>query len=97
MSDILIGLAVWRVSLMLVHERGLFGVFTRLRVFIGAETNDASQIGKPSNELGQLFLCVWCMSIWVGAIAAYLAHRPIWVIMVYSAVAVLAQSYVDRN
>lgn len=54
MTDLLIlSLATWRVSHMLVSEDGPYKVFARLR----------ERFGKRWGAL----ICVYCMSIWVAA------------------------------
>lgn len=102
MNDILIALAVWRISLMLVQERGLFGVFIRWRKLVHAESNiipdyNTGETLKPSGELGELFSCVWCLSIWFSALAVLLAGKPIWYILAYSGMAILFQEFMMRG
>ena len=56
--DVLVlGLATWRISHMLVWEDGPFKIFIRMQSWM--ERNDF---------LIDLFSCVWCLSVWVGAI-----------------------------
>lgn len=68
-----IALATWRVSYMLVHERGPFAIFKGLRdsqlvpdaEYIKADPNHQA-IPVTLTELGQLLACVWCLSVWVA-------------------------------
>jgi len=53
---VLLSLAVWRVTALLVHDEGPGGVFVRLR-----ELSDA--VGGPLN-------CFWCTSVWVALLAS---------------------------
>lgn len=53
-------LATWRLAVMLVDEDGPFDVFDHVRRI-------ANRIG-----LGQLFSCIWCMSVWAGFLFAAL-------------------------
>lgn len=48
-------LAVWRLSYMLIYEDGLFNILDLIR-------RGANRIG-----LGDLFACIYCLSVWVGA------------------------------
>ena len=63
-------LATWRLSSLLVAEDGPGRVFGRLRDFVGVE--DGAQPGFWRDLLG----CIWCVSVWVGALCAFLAFLP---------------------
>jgi len=54
---VILGLATWRVSHLFVWEDGPFDIFIKFQKLIG-----------PSRFLSSLFSCVWCLSVWVGAI-----------------------------
>jgi hypothetical protein len=45
-------MATWRISSLLVNEEGPAGGFSRLRSFTGRFT--------------ELLTCIWCCSVWVG-------------------------------
>ena len=61
------GLAVWRLSSLLVDESGPFKIFENLRSAIGiGHDQDGVPVVYPSRFLPELFKCVWCMSVWVG-------------------------------
>lgn len=60
-------LATWRISSLLVNENGPFDWFDRFRYAIGVRHND-SGVSYGTNVLGDLFSCVWCFSIWLGFI-----------------------------
>lgn len=53
LTFILLTLATWRVSHMLVNEAGPFRVFARLRAV---------------TKLGGLLDCLYCCSVWVAAL-----------------------------
>jgi hypothetical protein len=57
------GLAVWRLSHALVKENGPLMVFARLRARLAARQ-------KRSGGLFDLISCVYCVSVWIGLIAA---------------------------
>ena len=64
---IVLALATWRISSLLVDEPGPFNMFIRLRELTGI-THDADGIPLviPDGLFSDLFSCVWCMSIWIG-------------------------------
>jgi len=67
-------LAVWRLTSLLVNEAGPCDLFRRVRCFVGVRYDDVNQ-PYGLNVLAEAFLCVWCLSVWVGlgvAIAHYL-------------------------
>ena len=61
--DILIlVLATWRISSLVVTERGPHNIFGLWRDFIGI-----GLYTEAERELGKLFSCTMCLSVWVGA------------------------------
>ena len=82
---VLLGLATWRVSYLLLEDDGPFLVFARLRRAVGAD--------RPGEVTGLAFVftCIYCMSVWV-AFALWLAFvrdgNPVLYIAAYSAFAV---------
>jgi len=90
---VVLALATWRLSSLLVEEDGPFGIFRSLRAFAGAgefsqHGMDATKLtaeeiekvmmraGRPEGFLAGLLSCVWCTSVWAGAL---------WVIMALAA------------
>ncbi len=79
----LAALAVFRLARMIAREPGPYlfrseprGIFARLR---RAVTVDYDQNGEPSNFLGALLSCPWCLSVWIGAaVTAWLLWGPSW-------------------
>jgi hypothetical protein len=63
MTYLLLALATWRISSLLVHEEGPFRIFERLRRRVGL-MND---VEIPDGFLPGVLSCVWCASLWVGA------------------------------
>lgn len=55
-------LAAWRLSSLILREKGPWDMFVHLRTILG------------STELGAGVLsCLWCLSVWVGLLLAPLA------------------------
>ena len=79
---VVLALATWRLSSLISAEEGPYNIFGRFRIMIGIH-----YIGNgvdAETELGKLFSCTWCLSIWIGAIAsvAYVIYEPIvWIVM----------------
>lgn len=65
-------LATWRVSSLLAREDGPYDVLHKLRYHLGVRYNEYSE-PHSDKMLGQLVLCIWCNSIWVGLVIAILA------------------------
>ena len=66
MENILIlSLATFRIASLLVNEEGPFGIFVRLRGAVGVTVNQYHQ-EEATTFWGELFTCIWCMSVWVG-------------------------------
>ena len=84
MADYLvIALAVWRLSSLLVNELGPYVILERLRNKVGVKIEPNTLIPYGSNQFAELFVCVWCMSFWIGIIAwiSYLLNARLTVII----------------
>lgn len=65
---ILLGLATWRVSSLIVNEDGPFDLFLNIRKMAGiVHGPDGRPMVIPEQFFAELLSCVWCSSIWVGA------------------------------
>jgi len=64
------GLAVWRISALLAYERGPFAIFVKFRSLIGiSHFDDGTPVTDGIHgELANLFVCVWCLSPWIGLV-----------------------------
>ena len=91
---LVVSLAVFRISLMIVSEDGPFTIFPRFKRWIGVRYDQYSQV-YATNEFAKLFTCVWCLSLWLGlAVTVFAYFFPViafWVAMPFacSAVAVI--------
>jgi len=65
MDFLVMALAVWRVSCMLVREDGPVWVFGKFRKAMGVRYD---AYGNPYGDSwwSQLFTCIYCMSVWIG-------------------------------
>ena len=66
---VIISLATWRISSLLVHEAGPWNIIARFRHLIGIRY-DAWSNPVGNNVFAQALMCVWCISIWVAAFVA---------------------------
>lgn len=96
-------LATWRVSSLLVNERGPFDLFLRLRSWAGIQHDSQGRSTIiPDGLLSGVLSCVWCASVWVGAgwAAAYWLWPdyalPVALALALSAAAVLVETWL-RN
>ena len=59
LNDLIITLAIWRISVLFIDDHWPFNLMLRFRTWIGVY--DLEQ----SNWVTELFSCMYCMSIWV--------------------------------
>ena len=89
---LLCALATWRLSVLLVEERGPWDIMLGLRGRFGI-THDPD--GKPiswPDGIGALFGCVWCVSVWLAVpvvVAWWLCPVVVFAVAVMGAVAVI--------
>ena len=72
---IVLALATWRISSMLVDEPGPFRIFIRIRELTGITHDMDDNVAIiPDGLFPELLSCVWCTSVWVafGWTLAYL-------------------------
>lgn len=98
------GLAVWRISSMLVKEEGPFYIFWKIRSRLGHMYDlDMNYIGHKDGFLSNNFACVWCMSVWVAiavSICRYYFITPTFYLCLMLALSALAigwESLVNRR
>lgn len=67
---LVISLAVWRIANMLVNEQGPSNIFEQLRyragVRIDPDNPEVAYAENPNSFTATLFLCLYCMSVWVA-------------------------------
>ena len=81
-------LAAWRIASIFNRE----GIMRPLRKLIGIHEEDGVFI-YPETFLGELFSCLWCLSVWSGALcaAALYIFPPVLLPFAVSAAAILIE------
>jgi len=78
MNLLIAALATWRLTTLLVNEDGPLDMLVKFRSFIGIEW-DAQSEPYGTNFIAEAFTCVWCLSIWIGAVVAiFVTPTLIW-------------------
>lgn len=72
MDIILLALATWRLSSLLADEEGPFGIFVKIRFFLGVRTDPKTGTQFFMNSIAKGAVCVWCNSLWFGLLFALL-------------------------
>lgn len=92
-------LMTYRLTALMVFERGAFDLFAKLRTAVGIYFDQFSQ-AKASNPVAEMFQCPKCLSVWVGwsvALLLYGARRPRLIFLrglAFSAASIMIQSWV---
>lgn len=90
-ATLVVGLATWRVASLLVHERGPYGIFARLRAAIQPFGEIRGFWLQLRDEVAQVLACVWCCSLWVvGPLWALYMLAPLAVAMLAAAAVAVA-------
>jgi hypothetical protein len=72
-SLIILALATWRLTSLLVNEDGPFKMFYRLREWAGVIHNgNGDVIGCENSLFAGLLSCFWCTSVWIAIILSAL-------------------------
>lgn len=67
MAYLILTLATWRITSLLVNEYGPFNLLERMRYRLGVRYDESLQrIGM--NVVAEAFTCMWCLSVWVGLV-----------------------------
>ena len=62
------GMACWRLTSLLIAEKGPYNIFQRLREKLGiTHYEDGKPCAYPDKFVCELFSCVWCLSVWISA------------------------------
>ena len=66
-SMLVLILACWRLTSLLVQENGPFKIFAKFRHLIGVKIVKGSSTPYGTNVVAEMMSCLWCCSMWVGA------------------------------
>jgi len=66
-SMLVLVLACWRLTSLMVQEEGPFGMFAKFRHLIGVRRIEGATTPYGTNVVAEGLSCVWCCSVWVGA------------------------------
>lgn len=69
MDLVLLGLATWRLTSLLIQEDGPWDFLARFRHWLGVRYDERS-LPYGLNTLAALFTCMWCGSVWTGGVLA---------------------------
>lgn len=70
-SYLILSLATWRITSLLVTEFGPGNIFERLRYRLGVRY-DVGGLRIGNNIVAEAFTCLWCLSLWVGIVLTIL-------------------------
>lgn len=78
---VVLALATWRLTSLLVWEDGPFEMFARLRHLLGVRYDETS-LAYGTNWFAKGVVCPACASVWFGTLwgVAYLLWHPTWYI-----------------
>ena len=98
---VILALAAWRIASLLSSEEGPWDVFSRLRTWAGVRY-DAQSEPYGANALARGMLCLWCCSVWAGAVLAlayWLWPGIVWLALplALSAGAIVVQNVTNRE
>lgn len=74
MQFIILSIALWRLTMLIVHDSLPFELGDKFRDKIGVNYDDFGE-QVATNQLAQLFTCVWCMGIWISLPFALYFYR----------------------
>lgn len=63
---LILALACWRITSLVVYEQGPFDIFSKIRDIAGLEYDTSGNVTGSRVKILSGLGCVWCISIWVG-------------------------------
>lgn len=69
MSYLINALAVFRLTWFLMYDDAPGEIMAKIRDAVGVKQNMKGG-NYATNELSKVFLCEWCMSLWIGLLFA---------------------------
>jgi hypothetical protein len=74
MDYLILGLATWRISNLLVNEDGPWDLLARLRWALGIRYDQTSR-PYGTNVFSKLWTCLWCISPYIGVLLTFAYWR----------------------
>ena len=95
---VILALATWRLSSLLVREDGPFDVFGKFRSAVGVKYDEHSR-PYGTNPVAEALTCLWCTSIWSSTFLCLIGRIPHghWIVTLLagSAGAILVDESID--
>lgn len=76
MRELILIVAAWRLTSLLVNEDGPFDMLARFRKFIGVYYDENSQ-RQGKNVIAKAINCAWCCSIWIALFASVFSEYSV--------------------
>lgn len=98
MKLLILALATWRLSSLIVSEEGPFRVFSKFREIVGVRhAPDGEPFGTNWFAMG--ISCIWCCTVWIGlalAVSYWLWKPTVWIALPFalSAGAIIVEEFV---
>lgn len=88
---VVLALATWRLTSLLVWEDGPFEVFAKLRHRLGVRYSE-SNTAYGMNWFAKGVICPACASVWFGMLwgIAYILYQPTWLVALPFALSTVA-------
>jgi len=99
MDYLILALATWRLSSLIVNEAGPWDLLAKFRAWIGIYYDDHSEV-QGKNVVARAMTCVWCISIWVALFLTVMKFivpaTPVLMLpFALSAVAIMIEEFVN--
>lgn len=72
MYEIIVALATWRITSLIVREDGPYDIFAKFRKWIGVYYDELN-IPQGKNVIAKGITCVWCASVWFSFAVSFFA------------------------
>lgn len=76
---LILSLATWRICVLLQDDFLPFHLGEKLRYLIGVRHNEYNQ-RYPLNQVAEMLLCIYCLSLWISLPVALYFYRHDFVI-----------------
>lgn len=97
---VILTFAVWRVTALVVHDKGPMGSFVKARDRIGRYYDEHSRC-RGRNIFADAICCTWCSSIWIALGFSFVVYwyqgiaTILLMTLALSGSAILVDEYID--